>query len=105
MVREAISTQEDTDFLPASEIVDMDVLKQDYEKLRLAYGLSKLGVTDDLEQLCHYMLDLLFSVLAADRGIYFSLHLFRIGLSIDHSGDSADGSRHQLAGQVPLEDP
>ena len=76
MVREAISTQEEADFLPAGEIGDMDVLRQDYEKLRLAYGLSKLGVTDDLEELCHYMLDLLFSVLAADRGLFLLL-LFR----------------------------
>ena len=82
MVREAVSAQEDTDFLPASDITDVDVLKQDYEKLRLAYGLSKLGVTDDPEQLCQYMLDLLFSVLAADRGIFFRQLLWVIVFSI-----------------------
>lgn len=66
-VREELSGETD-DFLPESEITDVAALRSDYEKLRLAYALSKIGLTDNLDALCHHMLDILFQTLKAQRG-------------------------------------
>ena len=56
------------DFLPASGIKNDEVLKDDYEKLRLAYELSKIGLTN-INDLLEKTLDLMFSVLPVDRGV------------------------------------
>ena len=61
-----LSAQED--FRPVAEVHDAEVLKEDYEKLRLAYELSKMGVTE-MDELLERMLELMFSVLAVDRGV------------------------------------
>jgi adenylate cyclase len=57
------------DFMPAEKVQSEDMLRADYEKLRLAYELSKLGVTD-ISTLLDKTLDLMFSVLpVVDRGV------------------------------------
>jgi len=66
-VREELSGEAD-DFLPESQITDDTALRSDYEKLRLAYDLSKIGLTDNLDALCHHMLDIMFQTLKAQRG-------------------------------------
>ncbi|KAI9152677.1 hypothetical protein H9P43_009473 [Blastocladiella emersonii ATCC 22665] len=58
-----------TDFPPASEIEDVDTLKEDYEKLRLAYELSKLSYASSIHDHLAKMVDLMFSVLPVDRGV------------------------------------
>jgi adenylate cyclase len=66
-VREELSGEAD-DFLPESQVTDESILRSDYEKLRLAYDLSKIGLTDNLDALCHHMLDIMFQTLKAQRG-------------------------------------
>ncbi|KNE62224.1 hypothetical protein AMAG_07464 [Allomyces macrogynus ATCC 38327] len=57
------------DFPVVSEIHDIETLKEDYEKLRLAYELSKLSYTSNIDEHFKHMLDLMFSVLPVDRGV------------------------------------
>lgn len=46
-VRAELSGQPaDDDFRPAVDVHDVNVLRDDYEKLRLAYELSKVGLTE-----------------------------------------------------------
>ena len=71
-IRAEIEQQEE-DFAKAEDIEDVETLKEDYEKLRLAYELSKESVTADSKK--HYlkMLDLMFTVLPIDRGVILEL--------------------------------
>jgi adenylate cyclase len=57
------------DFPKVDETHDLTTLKEDYEKLRLAYELSKMSYTSDVQDHLTKMLDLMFSVLPVDRGV------------------------------------
>ncbi|MBI3073847.1 MAG: FHA domain-containing protein [Deltaproteobacteria bacterium] len=59
------------DFLPADEIYDVEILKRDYEKLRAAHELARTtgGLELDIDTLLQKILDKIFDVLAADRGV------------------------------------
>ena len=61
--------QEDEDFRPVSEVRDVEVLKADYEKLRLSHKLSLLGLTRDLRELLERTLDVVFDMFPADKGV------------------------------------
>lgn len=57
-------------FLPVAEISDMEVLKADYEKLRVAHELSqKLAVGTDLDLLLQQIVDETFQIIRADRAV------------------------------------
>lgn len=57
-------------FLPGSEIDDVDALRADYEKLRVAHELSqKLSVGTDLDELLQRIVDETFSLIRADRAV------------------------------------
>lgn len=57
-------------FLPVAEISDMEVLKGDYEKLRVAHELSqKLAVGTDLDVLLQQIVDETFQIIRADRAV------------------------------------
>jgi adenylate cyclase len=56
----------DMDFVAADTIQDSEVLKNDYEKLRLSYELSKLGF-QNIDLLLDRTAELIMSVLPADR--------------------------------------
>ncbi|KAJ3065716.1 hypothetical protein HDU98_010895 [Podochytrium sp. JEL0797] len=60
---------EDIDFRPLSQVKDSATLKEDYEKLRLAYELSKISLTNDITPLLAKSLDLMFEILPVDRGV------------------------------------
>jgi adenylate cyclase len=60
---------EEQDFLPAEAITDIDALKRDYEKLRIAHELSRMGLTADFSVLLSTTLDVAFSLLPADNGV------------------------------------
>jgi GAF domain-containing protein len=64
------------------------VLREDYEKLRLAYELSKMSVTVDVNKLLAKSLDLMFEILPVDRGVvllvdsttgFLSTHYVKLG--------------------------
>jgi adenylate cyclase len=59
----------DLDFSPVAEVHDTEVLKRDYEKLRLTHELSRIGLTLDLSTLLSKTLDVVFSILPADNGV------------------------------------
>jgi adenylate cyclase len=57
------------DFKRVEDVKDMNVLKEDYEKLRLAYELSKVSLTNDITVLLEKSMELLFEFLPIDRGV------------------------------------
>ncbi|KAJ3206787.1 hypothetical protein HDU67_007946 [Dinochytrium kinnereticum] len=59
----------ETDFCKGDEITDVNTLKEDYEKLRLAYELSKISLTNDITPLLAKSLDLMFEILPINRGV------------------------------------
>ena len=57
-------------FLPEQEIDDVDALRRDYEKLRIAHDLSRsIGLEMDLDVLLEKILDKAFEIFPADRGV------------------------------------
>ena len=59
-----------TRFLPAAEVVDVEALKSDYEKLRIAHELSqKLSIESNLDQLLQQIVDETFAIIRADRAV------------------------------------
>lgn len=57
-------------FMPVAEITDMEVLKADYEKLRVAHELSqKLALDTDLDHLLQQIVDETFQIIRADRAV------------------------------------
>src|ERR1700761_5085584 len=64
------ATSANRDFLPEKQIGDIEQVRRDYEKLRIAHELGRaiVGVLD-LEQLLPRILDKAFDLLAADRGV------------------------------------
>jgi adenylate cyclase len=61
--------EESVDFKKADQVADINVLREDYEKLRLAYELSKVTLTVDLSVHLEKALDLIFEILPVDRGV------------------------------------
>ncbi len=57
-------------FLPVTEVMSIESLKADYEKLRVAHEMSqKLSVGTDLEQLLQKIVDESFALIRADRAV------------------------------------
>jgi adenylate cyclase len=62
-------------FLPVAEISDMETLKADYEKLRVAHELSqKLALDTDLDRLLQQIVDETFQIIRADRAVILLYH-------------------------------
>jgi adenylate cyclase len=71
-IRQRISAAPSREFLPEREVFDVDVVRRDYEKLRIGYELSRaIGLELDLDKLLPKILDKAFELLAADRGVVF----------------------------------
>jgi adenylate cyclase len=69
-IRQRIAAQPDTEFKPEREISAEDTVRRDYERLRIAYELSRaVGNELDLDRLLHKILDEAFEMLNADRGV------------------------------------
>ena len=57
-------------FLPVAEITDIETLRSDYEKLRVAHELSqKLAIDTDLDRLLQQIVDETFQIIRADRAV------------------------------------
>jgi adenylate cyclase len=57
-------------FLPVAEIADIETIKGDYEKLRVAHELSqKLAIGTDLDVLLQQIVDETFQIIRADRAV------------------------------------
>ncbi|KAJ3078423.1 hypothetical protein HK102_004522 [Quaeritorhiza haematococci] len=68
-IRAEMEAAEDVDFRKVGDVRDISTLREDYEKLRLAYELSKMSLTNDTTQLLAKSLDLMFEILPVDRGV------------------------------------
>lgn len=68
-IHATIDDAQESDFLPSGEILDVEVLRRDYDKLRAAHELSRLGLTIDFSVLLSRTLDVAFSLLPADNGV------------------------------------
>jgi adenylate cyclase len=69
-IRQRIEARPDKEFLPEREIFEVDHLRRDYERLRIAYEISRaVGNELELEALMNKVLDKAFEMLAADRGV------------------------------------
>lgn len=61
-------------FLPAAEIHDVEALRNDYEKLRVAHEMSqKLSIESDLDKLLQKIVDETFAMIRADRAVILLL--------------------------------
>ena len=69
-IQNRIAHQVDEGFLPESKIVEVSVLRRDYEKLRIAHALSQsIGVETDLDVLLEKILEKAFEIFPADHGV------------------------------------
>ncbi|KAI8800595.1 hypothetical protein BJ742DRAFT_840892 [Cladochytrium replicatum] len=70
-IREEVdATEQEVDFRKLDEdSTDIVTLKEDYEKLRLAYELSKISIAHDISQLLEKSLQLMFDIMPVDRGV------------------------------------
>ena len=69
-IRSRMAHQIQDRFLPESAIPDDEVIRRDYEKLRIAHELSQaIGVEMDLDALLEKVLEKAFEIFPADRGV------------------------------------
>ncbi len=67
-----VAQQESNEFRPADKLSDLETLRQDYEKLRIANEFHRLvGGERDLKALLDKILKVAFELLAADNGVIF----------------------------------
>lgn len=84
------------DFQPEVEIEDIENLRRDYEKLRISYEVGRsIGLELDIDRLLEKILDKVFEVLQADRGVI---------LLIDHTGIPVPRVAKQKDGQKEKEE-
>ncbi len=70
MIHQRVDGRGHDKFVAVDQITSVDQLKQDYEKLRIASELNQaIGLEPDLDVLLHKILDELFKLLPADRGV------------------------------------
>ena len=84
-------TREDEGFRPAAEITDVEVLRQDYEKLRVAYELSQMGISQDFATLLQRSLDMAVSLLSADNGVILLVEP-ETGVLVPHTVKRSEGA-------------
>ncbi len=69
-IRRLKESDTSTTFLPESQIKDVDALRRDYEKLRVAVELNQsVGVEFNLDELLSKILNKAFEIFMADRGV------------------------------------
>ncbi len=69
-IRQKIDAETAKQFLPEKDIYDMEVLRRDYERLRVAYEVGRfLGLEVNLDVLLEKILAKAFELLPADRGV------------------------------------
>src|SRR3954471_12748259 len=82
------------EFLPEREIFDVEALRRDYEKLRLAHELGRsIGLEVDLELLLEKIIMKAFELIPADRGVIL---LMEDGLPKPKVAKTRDGKNEQI---------
>ncbi len=93
-------------FRPAAQIADVEQLKRDYEKLRIANELNRaIGLEPDIDKLLSRLLDETFKLLPADRGVILLMDPQTRQLSpraVKHARDSREAINlsHTIINQV-----
>jgi adenylate cyclase len=82
------------EFQPEREILDSEVLRRDYEKLRLAHELGKsIGLEVDLDVLLEKIIMKAFELIPADRGVIL---LMEGGVPQPRIAKTRDGKNEQI---------
>ncbi|HET6284045.1 MAG TPA: adenylate/guanylate cyclase domain-containing protein [Polyangia bacterium] len=82
------------EFLPEREIFELDVLRRDYEKLRLAHDLGRsIGLEVNLDVLLEKIIMKAFEFLPADRGVIL---LMEDGLPKPKIAKTRDGKNEEI---------
>lgn len=68
-IRAELEAEEEVAFMKGENVNDIETIREDYEKLRMVYELSKMSVTDDINKILSKSLDLMFEILPLDRGV------------------------------------
>ncbi len=85
------------DFLPEKEIFDVDQLRRDYEKLRIAHELARtIGLEIDIEKLLPKILDKAFELLGADRGVILLVDAGKPGELVPKYVKQKDGKKDSI---------
>jgi len=83
-----------TEFLPEREIFDVEVLRRDYEKLRLANELGRsIGLEVNLDILLEQIIMKAFELIPADRGVIL---LLEDGVPQPKIAKTRDGKNEQI---------
>ena len=85
------AAENEHDFVPAAEISDVEVLRRDYEKLRIAYEMSRMGITQDFTVMLQRSLDMAFQLLPADNGVILLVEP-ETGVLVPHTVKRSAGS-------------
>ncbi len=90
-----VAQQESAEFRPAEKLSDLETLKQDYEKLRIANEFHRLvGMERDLKSLLEKILKVSFQLLPADNGVVFL---------VDEQGGLVPQAIHRKSGDESAE--
>src|SRR5882672_10897847 len=95
LIRQKIQAAPATrEFLPEKEIFDVEVLRRDYEKLRLANELGRsIGLEVNLEVLLEKIIMKAFELIPADRGVIL---LMENGVPTPKIAKTRDGKNEQI---------
>jgi adenylate cyclase len=94
LIRQKVQAPSGREFLPEKEIYDVEVLRRDYEKLRLANELGRsIGLEVNLEVLLEKIIMKAFELIPADRGVIL---LMEDGVPKPNIARTRDGKNEQI---------
>lgn len=94
LIRQKVQAPSGREFLPEKEIFDVEVLRRDYEKLRLANELGRsIGLEVNLEVLLEKIIMKAFELIPADRGVIL---LMEDGVPKPKIARTRDGKNEQI---------
>src|SRR6185312_1488155 len=94
LIRQKIQAPSTREFLPEREITDLEVLRRDYEKLRLANELGRsIGLEVNLDVLLEQIIMKAFELIPADRGVIL---LMENGIPLPKIAKTRDGKNEQI---------
>lgn len=64
-----LEEEEEGDFRPADQVTDTEVLRRDYEKLRMSHELQRIGLTTNVSELLEKTMEVVFSMFPADNAV------------------------------------
>src|SRR5262245_25146797 len=94
LIRQKIQPPPSREFLPEREIADVEALRRDYEKLRLAHELGRsIGLEVNLELLLEQIIMKAFELIPADRGVIL---LIENGVPSPRIAKTRDGKNEHI---------